>query len=116
MNRTRANQLVLLSAMMVFGLTYIHSYLPDLKRGKEPKFPPLQLFIAIGITYMIIGAMADFAPGFAAVFSILLMTTTLFYEGADVIDWLTGVDKNLNRKKATNVGPGGYRPPGERPH
>lgn len=83
MTTGEGQKLILLSAVTVLGIEVMKAATTD------AKFTP-RLFVGAGITYTSIAAVSEFAPGPAAAFALLIMTTVLLTDGAPTLSYIMG--------------------------
>lgn len=90
MTVNEGQKLILLSAVTVLGIEAMKA------ATTETEFTA-RLFVGGGITYTALAGVSEFAPGPAAAFALLLMTTVLLNDGPPTLQYIMG-----NHKPATH--------------
>lgn len=86
---------ILISLMVVLGSSMLASFLPDNAKkgspweGQPQGWPPMRLFIGVGITFFFISAAGELKPELAAPFAALIGTTAMLVNGTPVLVYLT---------------------------
>lgn len=81
---TSSQGIIVTSAIVVFGLGFLNSYIVPRKT------PRIRLFMGVGLLYIGLSVIAQFNPKLARGFAVLVMLSALLAEGGGVMNWLMG--------------------------
>lgn len=76
-----AQRVVLVSAVMTFGLGWFNA-------GKKNENPSARFIIGTGVTFATLTILADFVPEVAGPMALAVVTTAFFTEGSAVFDYM----------------------------
>lgn len=88
-----ADKIVFTSGMVTLTSTCAASLLPE-TYGGHGELPSVRLLVGTSFSFVGLGIMADFAPGFAGPLSVAIAITALTYYGIPLLDNYMAGDKH----------------------
>lgn len=85
MTEAGANSLIFTSAMVTAGSTAARYMLPKSEGGRG-KLPPARFIIGTAVAFTVLSMMAPFAPNFAGMWALLIMTIAALDNGAPLLN------------------------------
>jgi hypothetical protein len=87
--KAAANDALLLSLLVVMALGFLNEFVHSKSDVSARKESRVRLFIAVGIVYITLAAVAQFSPKAAKQLALVVMVTAVLTEGTGVINLLT---------------------------
>lgn len=81
MDGTRANRIIVMSAVLTYGLGFFNS-------TSKGKLPSMRFIIGAGVVFVSLSALADVEPELAAPLALAVVTTSFFSNGTGVMNYL----------------------------
>jgi hypothetical protein len=81
---SNAQGIIITSALVVFGLGFLNSYIVPRNTSR------IRLFMGVGLLYIGLSVVSEFNESLARAFAILIMLTALLSEGGGVMNYLMG--------------------------